>query len=166
MRLNSSTILQFHNIRRLKELPLYKCWDSIIQRCTNPNSHNYRLYGGRGISICAQWRHDFQAFYDHVTKLPDFQTKGYSLDRIDTNGNYEPSNVRWATKTEQSRNRRVGRYIRLVTFDDKTQSISAWAEETKIPVAILLRRLGMGWPIEKVLGAYTRRRRSISRWGE
>lgn len=87
----------------MRNTPLYAIWCAIIQRCTNPNDPAYPNYGGRGITICDQWRHDFVAFRDHVGDPPPDLT----LDRIDNDRGYEPGNVRWATRAEQNRNRRA-----------------------------------------------------------
>ena len=83
---------------------VYKCWDNMKSRCFNQNSTGYKSWGGRGITMCDEWRNDFKSFYDYVSKLPHFNEDGYSLDRIDNDGNYEPNNVRWATAKEQARN--------------------------------------------------------------
>lgn len=85
---------------------VYKCWDNMRSRCHNPKATGYKYWGGRGIKVCDEWRDDFKAFYKYVSKLPHFMEEGYSLDRIDVNGNYEPNNVRWATAKEQTNNRR------------------------------------------------------------
>lgn len=81
-------------------------WQQMKQRCHNPNNHKYYLYGARGIAVCEEWRNSFEAFYNYVSKLPHFDEPGYSLDRINNNGNYEPGNVRWATALEQAHNKR------------------------------------------------------------
>lgn len=88
---------------------VYKVWDNMINRCFNPNATGYENWGGRGIMVCDEWKNDFQAFYDYVSKLPHFGERGRSFDRIDNDGNYEPNNVRWATRYEQTHNRRVSR---------------------------------------------------------
>ncbi len=83
--------------------PLYRVWIAMHSRCKNPNDRAYADYGGRGISMCEAWDNSFVAFYHDVGDPPG---KGYSLDRIDVNGNYEPGNVRWATAKQQANNKR------------------------------------------------------------
>lgn len=132
---------------------LYKIWISAIDRCGNPDQRAYANYGGRGIAVCDEWRHDFQAFRDHVSALPHFSEKGYSLDRVDNDGNYEPGNVRWATWTEQQRNTRLNRNI---SHDGRTQCLAAWAEEIGISTITLRGRLSSGWTIERALSTPAR----------
>jgi len=82
----------------------YEAWCNMRRRCSDANGKDWPLYGGRGISVCARWDSSFEAFYADVGDRPG---RGYSIDRIDVNGNYEPGNVRWATASEQRRNRRT-----------------------------------------------------------
>jgi hypothetical protein len=85
----------------------YTKWGDIRERTGNPNSNNYKDYGGRGITMFPPWREDFQLFYDYVSALPHFGEKGLTLDRINNDGNYEPGNLRWATQHIQSTNSRI-----------------------------------------------------------
>lgn len=85
----------------------YIAWVSMKQRCTNPNTRNYKHYGGRGIQVCAEWMDSFDAFLAYMGHAPEGNR--ISIDRIDNNGNYEPGNVRWATPYQQVMNRRNSR---------------------------------------------------------
>lgn len=80
----------------------YSSWYSMIQRCTNKNNINYAKYGGRGISVCKEWMESFVNFVSDMGSRPT----GKTIDRVDVNGNYEPSNCRWATQAEQNKNKR------------------------------------------------------------
>ena len=86
--------------------PIYKCWDNMRNRCLNPNATGYENWGGRGIKVCEAWANDFNTFYTYVSKLEHFGEPGRQLDRINNDGNYEPGNVRWATRREQTLNSR------------------------------------------------------------
>jgi hypothetical protein len=83
------------------EISEYRSWESMKNRCFRKTYHSYQRYGGRGITVCEQWINDFAAFYAYIGPKP---SKHHSLDRINNNKNYEPGNVRWASKIEQSRN--------------------------------------------------------------
>lgn len=85
---------------------LRKLWSRIKTRCYNINSQKYEIYGARGIRVYEFWVKDFKAFYDYVTILPNYGIKGFTLDRINNDGNYEPGNLRWATKHDQTCNSR------------------------------------------------------------
>ena len=109
-----------------KKNKYYHLWSSIKSRCFCKNDEHYPDYGGRGITLAEEWKTDFWAFYEHISQLPHFEEKGYSIDRIDNDGNYEPGNVRWANKYQQARNRRSSTSI---TAFGRTQSCADWAEE-------------------------------------
>lgn len=106
-----------------KNKRLYSIWINIKSRCNNPNESEYENYGGRGIKICEQWKNDFVTFYDWA------MSHGYSdeltIDRIDNDGNYEPSNCRWAAQIEQANNKRNTIKIRI---KDKTISLRRFCE--------------------------------------
>lgn len=123
--------------------PTYSSWSSMMGRCTNPNAPDFGRYGGRGISVCEQW-HSFAGFLSDMGERP----KGCTLDRIDCNGNYEPSNCRWATQSIQSRNRRDSV---VFTLNGVSMNMSDWAEKIGIARQVLAGRLSRGWKLEDAL---------------
>jgi hypothetical protein len=132
---------------------IYKVWQGMKGRCSDFDSDHYASYGGRGIRVCAEWVASFQSFYSHVSGLEHFGDDGYTLDRIDVDGHYEPGNVRWATANEQGRNKRSNR---LLTYQGRTQPMAAWAEELGIDNGTLFYRLSHGWEVERALATPVR----------
>lgn len=128
--------------------PIYRTWRHMIERCYNKNNKRYNSYGGRGIKVYDKWINDFQSFYEYVSSLPHYGENGYSLDRIDNDGNYEPNNIRWADDYIQNNNQRTSHFI---TFDGKTQTISQWSRELDIPYDTLYSRISRGWSIDRAL---------------
>ena len=129
---------QNHGMSKTK---IYKKWKNIKKRCFNLNCKRYFDYGGRGITMFAEWINDFQKFYEYVSKLPHYGEDGYSLDRIDNNGNYEPNNLRFATTKEQSLNQR--RTI-FVEYQGVMMTLMEAAELSGIPYKTLLDRYHAG----------------------
>jgi hypothetical protein len=119
------------------------------QRCSNPNTDRYEHYGGRGIAICERWQ-SFEDFYADMGPRP---SPKHSIDRIDVDGDYEPGNCRWATPAEQARNKRSNL---MLTHDGRTQTITEWARETRIPLMTISRRLKSGWPVDRALSPVVR----------
>lgn len=126
---------------------LYRIWQAMKNRCNNPNVPNYRIYGAEGKTVCDEWLHNFQAFYDWS------MSHGYrddlTIDRIDGTKGYSPDNCRWATRKEQANNIRINRFIE---YNGKKQTMSQWAEELNINYRTLRSRiLSLGWDIQKSL---------------
>jgi hypothetical protein len=140
----------------MSKTPEYRIWGGIINRCENQNDENqYRKYGARGISMCAEWRADFMAFYRDMGPRP---SPAHSIDRKDSNGNYEPSNCRWSTLDVQANNRGDNRVVTYrVTEMTLTQAMRASGSQFKLPT-IRWRLDKMGWDLERALTAPDRRR--------
>ncbi|MCA9069762.1 MAG: hypothetical protein KDA84_12605 [Planctomycetaceae bacterium] len=128
----------------ISDSPEYKSWEAMIQRCTNSNLKEFPNYGGRGIEVCPRWE-DFQNFLDDMGKRPSL---GHSIDRIDSNGNYEPNNCRWADLPQQNNNKRNTIYFE---FQGQRLPLSEWSKRTGVSQRILRGRYYRGWPVEKIL---------------
>lgn len=128
----------------------FTTWCSIKQRCLDENTKSYHNYGGRGISICERWVNSFENFLFDMGKRPSSK---HSIDRIDVNGNYEPSNCRWATSKEQGRNRRNNR---IVNINGSDKSLVEASEIIGIKQGTLISRLNRGHqnPLNKEVISY------------
>jgi hypothetical protein len=125
--------------------PEYRAWRCMLARCGYEKDKEYARYGGRGIRVCAEWLTDYAAFREYIGPRP---APGYTVDRIETNGNYEPGNVRWVTRKVQARNRR--RQHRL-TIGGATKTLAEWAENAGVNYETALWRFNRGWTPEEVL---------------
>lgn len=121
---------------------LYSIYNNMISRCENPNMKHYKHYGGKGVHICDTWRNDFMSFYEWAMK------NGLTIDRIDANGNYEPSNCRWATQKEQANNTTRNR---VIEYKGERKTLKQWAEFLEFDESVLRSRLNHGWSIEKAI---------------
>lgn len=125
---------------------LFEVWQSMKQRCYDKNHQNYEDYGGRGIIVCDEWKSDFQAFYDWA--MANGYADKLTIDRVDVNGNYEPSNCRWANKIVQANNKRNNH---LIEYKGKTYTIAELSRKHNIGYSCLYMRIQEGWDIERAL---------------
>lgn len=131
--------------RNRTHTPEYNSWASMISRCTNPRSTQFKNYGKRGVGVCQSWLNSFEEFLADMGVKP---SRNHSLDRIDNNGNYEPKNCRWATQKQQASNTRRNRKI---TYKKECLTITQWAERTGLHRNVISRRLSRGWSVERTL---------------
>lgn len=125
--------------------PLYRIWVGMRSRCRDPYRKEFPNYGGRGIQVCERW----EKFWNFVADMGPRPSEKHSIDRIDNDGNYEPGNCRWATMTEQLRNRRGSR---LITWNGATLHLDEWAERLGMPRHVLYGRVvRRKWPVERAL---------------
>lgn len=126
--------------------PLHKTWNAMLDRCENPNSNMYRIYGGRGIKVCQEW-HDFWQFVEWSESVGGKQN-GLSLDRIDVNGDYCPDNCRWATDETQQNNKTTSRYL---TYQGETHTLAEWCRVKNLSRYAVQYRFMQGWSAEDIL---------------
>lgn len=142
-----------HKTHGLRYTRLYNIWSNMKSRCNNPKHTYYKNYGGRGITICQEWQNDFQSFYNWA--MANGYREKLTIDRIDTNGNYEPSNCQWASRKAQQNNRR---YNHIITYNGESHSISEWSRITGINKGALYSRIYRGWSLEKTFSFVDGRR--------
>jgi len=120
-------------------------------RCTNPKTSGYHRYGGRGIKVCEEWQHDFQAFFDYMGPRP---SPDHQLDRINNDGNYEPGNVKWSTRLEQMNNKSNTVIVRNSPFIESGSERLTFVEamhRTGLSEGGMRNRLRRNWPKERLL---------------
>ena len=141
-----------HGKTKTKE---YRAWRSMKERCSLPSNIMWKNYGGRGIKICDRWIGSFECFLKDMGELP---FKGAQLDRIDNNGNYEPSNCRWVTKFQNMLNKRN---TVIVEYNGKSQTLKEWSIELNMNYNLLIRRLkGQKWTVEQTLSTPVEKHRN------
>ena len=133
--------------------PEYKAWENMRLRCRNKNTPYYKHYGARGIRVCKRWDRSYEAFLADMGRRPG---RGYSLDRIDNDGDYEPGNCRWTTQRGQLRNTRCSRKI---TLEGVTRPLCEWSEISGVHRATIEYRIKMGWPVKQAVFEKARRKR-------
>lgn len=132
--------------RGRKPSPELRVWAGMKQRCLNPNYHSFSDYGGRGIQVCDRWRgkEGFAHFLADMGRRPD----GHSIEREDNDGNYEPSNCRWATNKQQGNNRRSNV---VLCARGQSKTVVQWAREIGVSPHLIYGRLSKGWTVEDAL---------------
>lgn len=130
----------------LSNTPIYRVYRTMLSRCYNPNVERYPIYGARGIRVCDRWRGDggFENFMSDMGPRPD----GYSIERRNSDGAYEPSNCRWANAKEQANNTARNRRIE---WQGRNQTLAQWSEEIGIKAITIHMRIKAGWTVEKAL---------------
>ena len=127
---------------------LYNIWLNMKQRCSNPKASHYEYYGGKGISVCDEWKISFSAFREWATK--NNYSNELTLDRIDSNSDYSPNNCRWVTHLAQMSNTSRNR---MITYKGETHSLAEWSRLTGIPYGTIKNRITRyGWSVERSLG--------------
>ena len=124
---------------------VYRIWSYMRQRCYNPKNIGYKYYGGKGIRVCKRWDYSFENFFADMGHPP---TDAHTLDRIDSNGDYEPGNCKWSTRQEQACNRGNNRHI---TYEGRTLTIGEWAKVVGVNRWTLWRRFKKGLSPKEIL---------------
>lgn len=125
---------------------LYNVWCAMKERCNNPHNKRYRNYGGKGVSVCEEWKEDYAAFRKWA--MDNGYAEGLTIDRIDGNGNYSPDNCRWATHAMQNRNYSRNHFL---TFNGETLCLKDMAEKYGVNPTTVLFRLNSGKTLEEAL---------------
>lgn len=145
---------------------LYGVWNSMKRRCYDERHENFCRYGGRGIKVCDEWNDNFNAFAEWALENGYDETAPYgkcTLDRIDVNGNYEPSNCRFISLKEQNRNRRNNRYVEV---NGRKVLLMDLCEEVGLDYSALRNRLDHGWSIEEAINTPLQKKTSGKRIGK
>ena len=137
---------QRNTIHGMSHTKLYEVWKGMKSRCENPNHVGFKDYGGRGISVCEEWRDDFRQFYEWA--IVHGYMDGLTIDRVDNIEGYSPKNCRWVTQAFQNTHKRNNH---LISFSGQTHTLAEWARITGIDRTAILDRLKRGWSIARAL---------------
>lgn len=134
------------------DLKAYKIWRSMRSRCNLVTDKSYKYYGERGISVCDEWNNSFESFYNWLIQNGYIETDSRNisttLDRINVNGNYEPTNCRLVSMYKQANNTRKNRFI---TYNDETHTVAEWAKIKGMKYKSFCNRLYRGWSIDRIM---------------
>lgn len=128
----------------IKYRNIYSIWNTMRHRCYDPKNHKFKNYGARGIVVCDEWKYKFEPFLTWA--LQNGYKKGLTIDRINNDGNYEPSNCRWANPTTQARNKTTNK---LVTYKGETKCVAQWCDDLNISYDTVRARIRLGWSADK-----------------
>ena len=134
---------------------VYGIWTDMKKRCANSNSNRWEDYGGRGIEVCQRWN-EFSNFLADMGEPP---TAEHSLDRIDVNGRYEPSNCRWASRMEQAANTRANK---VLSYRGENLHIAEWARRLNVSASLISQRIILGWSVEDALTKPSQRQKKAA----
>lgn len=123
---------------------IYRIWFDMKRRCNQSQNKSYDRYGGKGVKVCDEWTESFQSFYDWSMK--NGYTDNLTIDRIDSNGDYSPSNCRWVDEFVQANNRSNNHYI---TYKGETKTMKQWSDVLGIGYYVLRSRFNKGWDVER-----------------
>lgn len=136
---------------------LYYIFNGMRQRCYSEKAKNYKNYGGKGIKICDKWKNNFVNFCDWA--LENGYQENLTIDRIHTDGNYEPNNCRWTTMAEQENNR--GNNV-SIEYNGENKTLKQWSKELNIPYSTVYSRYSKGLSIDEILSKKDLRRRKCN----
>lgn len=143
---NRERAVETNTTHGMTETRLYQTWQNMKNRCRNKNVESYKYYGERGISLCDEWNESFESFAKW--SMENGYADGLSIDRIDPNVGYEPSNCRWVDIVTQANNKRTNH---LLTYNGETKTVAEWAREIGLSYKVLYRRVCLGWTAERAL---------------
>lgn len=139
----------------LSRTPEYTAWIRMRRACYDKGNASYDDYGGRGIAVCDRWLNSFENFLADMGPRPSAE---HSVDRMKNDLGYSPDNCRWATRSEQARNRRSSK---MLEYNGETKTMADWAESFDIPYRLMKTRVRHGWPMEKIATQPARQRKVI-----